>query len=164
MSIDLNALKEKLQTIFEAANTATAARDLSSGLVDRVKQVLKVNPGKIPIQPSFYPCVTTFIEGKEIELKSIGRDQLSVKREAHVNLAIVGVTFNSTFADPNVDQADEDCENLMENIEQILRADPTLGGTVTWQYPTGVTYHTIVPKERTMLRAGIINIRTKIFY
>jgi hypothetical protein len=167
MSLDLNNLKDQIQGIFETANTTTAARDLSSGLLKRVQKVLKVNPARIPIQASIYPCVTVFIGKKDIEQKSIGKSQANVKREGRIEVTVVGAVMNTTITSIDEDQADEDCESLMENIEEILRANETLAGTVTWSFPKGVTYHNLaigMKDEEVHLRAGLLTLEAKVFY
>jgi hypothetical protein len=164
MSIDLNNLKEQIQTIFEAANTTTASRDLSSGLETRVQRVLKVNPARIPVQASWYPFVTIFIDNKSIIQDGIVKDQLTAKRRAKVDIKVIGAVWNSTVSDDETDSADEDCEDLMENIEEILRANSTLSGVATWSFPTNITYHSASLDEETHIRAGILNLEATIFY
>lgn len=164
MSIDLNNLKEQIQTIFEAANTTTASRDLSNGISKRVQKVLKINPARIPVQASWYPFVTTYIESKDVELVDFAKDQLTAKRKSIVELKVIGAVWNSSISDAASDPADEDCEDLMENIEEILRANPTIAGTCLWSYPTGVTYHNVGLDEGVHIRAGILNLEATIFY
>lgn len=164
MSVDLNNLKEQIQTIFQAANTTTATRDLSSGLETRVQRVLKINPGRIPVQGNWYPFVTIYIDRKDVELTDFAKDQLTAKRKCDVDVKIIGAVWNSSVTDEEVDPADEDCEDLMENIEQILRANPTLGGVATWAKPTDVTYHNATLDEGAHIRAGILNLTATIFY
>jgi hypothetical protein len=164
MSIDLNNLKEQIQGIFETANTTTASRDLSSGLETRVQRVLKVNPSRIPIQASWYPFVTIFIDNKTVVQDGMVKDQQTAKRKAKIDVKIIGAVWNSTISDDETDPADEDCEDLMENIEEILRANSTLAGVTTWSFPTNVTYHSADLDEDTHIRAGILNLEATIFY
>lgn len=164
MSIDLNNLKEQVQSIFQVANTTTASRDLSNGLETRIQRVLKVNPARIPVQASWYPFVTCYIANKSISNVDFAKDQLTAKRKAVIDLKIVGAVWNSTISDDEVDPADEDCEDLMENIEQIMRANPTLGGVATWSYPTDITYHNASLDEETHIRVGMMNLEATVFY
>lgn len=164
MSLDLNNLKEQIQSIFQTANTTTATQDLSSGLTNRVQRVLKVNPSYIPVQSDWYPYVSIFIEGKEIELKDIAATQLAAKREGTTTVKIVGAVWNSALSDDEIDAADEDCEDLMENIEQILRGNPTLAGAATWSAPTRVTYHNASLGEGVHLRAGVLDLEVTNYY
>src|SRR3990167_2051134 len=153
MAVDLNNLKEQIQTIFETANTTTATADLSSGLETRVQSVLKINPARIPVQATWYPFVTCYIDSKEIELMDFAVNQTTAKRMAKIDLKIVGAVWNSSITDAAVDPADENCEDLMENIEEILRANPTLGGVATWSKPTLVTYHNVGLEDGAHIRA-----------
>jgi hypothetical protein len=164
MAIDLGNIKEQIQGIFETANTTTASVDLSNGLLTRVQKVLKVNPARIPVQASFHPFVTVYVDNKGITPQDIAVNQTNSKRRAEVDIKIAGAVWNNIYVNPDVDDADDDCESLMENIEQILRANPTLAGTVTWSFPNQVTYHTTNLDSNVNLRAGILNLKTTIFY
>ena len=164
MAHDLNNVKEQVQIILEAANTTTASVDLSSGLETRVQRILKVNPGRIPVQASWYPFVTVFIDRKSMSHQDIAATQSNAKRRAEVDLKIIGAVWNSTISNDEEDPADEDCEQLMESIEQVIRNAATLNGTVLWTTPTDVTYHNANLDEETHVRVGILNIRTSMFY
>lgn len=164
MSIDLNNLKTQLQTIFSAANTTTASRDLSNGLETRVQSILTVNPARIPVQSSWYPFVTIYIDSKEITQEGFVKDQVTAKRKSIIDVKVIGAVWNSTVVDNQVDPADDDCESLMENIEEILRSNPTIAGVATWSIPTNVTYHSAPIAEEASLRAGILNLQTTVFY
>lgn len=164
MSVDLNNLKEQIQTIFQTENTTTATRDLSSGLETRVQRVLKVNPARIPIQSTWYPFVSVWIDKKDVEPSDFARTQLSARRKCEVDLKIVGAVWNSSITDEEIDPADEDCEDLMENIEEILRGNPTLNSLTSWSFPQSITYHNASLDEGAHIRAGILSLRAVIFY
>lgn len=164
MALDLKTLKTTMAGIFTTANDTAAAYDLSSGMDNRVSKVLTVNPTRIPIQASFYPCVTLFMSDKQIQDRSMAGNQQSGKRYSELNIKIAGVVWNSSVADPTKDASDDDCEHLMENIEEILRRNETLSGTVTWCYPSAVTYHQVNIDEQANLRAGIMNLKAKVLY
>src|ERR1041385_133405 len=154
MMIDLNNLKEQIQTLLQNANTTTASIYLSNNLETKVQRVLKVNPARIPVQASWYPFVTCMIDSKKIEPSDFVKDQATAKRKASIRVKVIGSVWNSTVSDEELDPADEDCEKLMESVEAILRADPTIAGTSTWQFPSDVTYHNIQLDEETHIRAG----------
>lgn len=162
--LDLNGIKNQLKTIFMAANTITAATDMSSGLETRVQNVLTVNPARIPIQATWYPYVTIFIDQKIPEEKTINRSQTDGTRRAEIEIKIVGAVWNSTVSDETKDDASDDAESLMENIEQILRANSTIGGKVNWSFPTGITYHNLRLEEETSIRAGMMSFKAVAFY
>lgn len=162
--LDLNGIKEQLQTIFEAANTTTATRDLSSGLETRVQKILKVHPGRIPIQANWYPFVTIYIEAKDVAEKSICKGQANSKRRADVDIKIAGCVWNSTVANDDGDDASDDAESLMENIEQILRSYTDINSTVSWSFPVRITYHNYAFEEDASLRAGVMTYRAIAYY
>jgi hypothetical protein len=164
MAIDLNNVKEQIQSILQTANTLTATQDLSSGLETRVQRILKVNPSRIPVAAHWYPFVTVYTDSKQIEAADFAKDQLSARRKAVLNLKLIGAVWNSTISDEEVDPADEDCEDLMENIEQILRANSTLAGVCSWSFPSGVTYHNANLDEGVHIRAGILDLQATVFY
>lgn len=164
MSIDLTDLKTTLQTIFRDANTTTATRDLSSGMDTRVQHVLRVNPTLIPVQADWYPYVSVYVAGKNIEAADFAGSQLLAKREGKVMLKIVGGVWNTVCDDPAVDEADNDCDALMENIEEILRRNDTLVGKVTWQFPTRCDFYNASLGEGNALRAGQLEVEATILY
>jgi hypothetical protein len=161
--LDLNAIKEQLQTILEAANTTTASTDLSSGLETRVQKVLKLNPNLIPIQSTWFPFVTSYIDAKVIEEQTINAGQANGRRKAQVSVKVVGCVWNSTVSTEDNDEAADDCESLMENIEQILRSNLTLNSTVSWQLPTDCSYFDGM-REGAHLRAGVLTLKCTAFY
>ena len=162
--INYAQIKENVRFILDRENTTTAAQDLSSGMTDRVKKVLTLNPGRIPVQTSWYPFVTMFIDSKNIDLKDIAINQRTAKREGIIKLKLVGAVWNSKTNTKTADEADDDCEKLMENIEDILRRDPTFSGQVLWQVPTGVTFHNQALDERANLRVGVLSFDVKLLY
>lgn len=164
MPLDLNNLKEQVQTIFQAANTTTASTDLSSGLARRVRRVVKLNPALIPIQANWYPYVSVYIDSKDVTLEDFAGTQALAKRSAEVNLKIVGGVWNTLDNDDEVDEADEDCESLMENIEAILRDNPTLGNAALWSRPERIQYYNMGLGEGACLRAGVMDLKATIFY
>lgn len=164
MSADLNNIKEQIQTILADANTTTASVDLSGGLVTRVTRVLKLNPGRVPVQASWYPFVTTFIESKTVILQDIAATQQAAKRRSEVEVRILGAVWNSTFSDNEVDPSDDECEDLMENIEEILRRNNTLNGAVLWHMPSDVKYYNTNLDEETHIRIGVLSLKASVFY
>ena len=165
MPIDLNNIKTQIKSILDTANTTTASTDLSNSLVgDRVKKVFKFDMENIPVQADYYPLVTTFIDGKNIEPSTIAVNQSIGKRTAEVDVKVVGATFHSDFRSNVEDQASEDRNQLMENIEEILRANSTLNNTVLWNFPSDVVYESGILDEDTIVKVGVLNLRCKVHY
>lgn len=162
--IDFSAIKERIQSVLETANTTTASTDLSNGLSARIQKVVKINPERIPIQANIFNYVTIFVDSKDIDETAMAANQTNVKRKATVDLKILGVVWNPNVTALDEDAADNDCEKLMENVEHILRSDPTINSNAIWSHPTGVTYHSGPVAEESHMRAGIMNYRAVIFY
>lgn len=164
---DLNGIKTQVQTILLAANTTTGSPiDLSADLADsvRVREILKIHPELIVPQASFFPLVTCYISDKSQKRDDIASTQLAAKRRSTITMDVVGSVWNNNFKVDDEDPADEDINHLMENIELILRSNPTLNGKVTWQKPTSCRYYTTILDEQTHLRSGILRYECEIFY
>jgi hypothetical protein len=166
--IPYSSIKTAVQNILETANTTTGSPiDLSNSLSDRVKKVLQINVEKIPIQPSFFPCVTMFIDNKQVTLKDISRTMLQGRRQGDIDLKIIGLVWIDNMSTANFeykDLADNECEQLMENVEEVLRNDPTLLGNALWSKPTDVTFHTYPVSEGSHMRAGVMNYKISVLY
>lgn len=162
---DLNGIKDELISLFTTANTVGASPvDLSDGLNKRIQKVLGVRPDLLPIQASFYPCVTCYIDAKEVTGSDIARDQLSAKRQAEVRFDIVGIISDSKITDKTRDLASDDINRLMENIELILRSSPNLNGKVLWQAPQTCQYFAGSLDSQTQVRAGILSVKARVYY
>lgn len=164
MSINLNNVKTQIKSILDTANTTTASRDLSSGMTRRVQRVFKTNVERIPIQGSLIPAVTIFMDSKDIEQATIARTQAGAVRKGLLSVKVAGMIFNPLFQSVDADPADEDLENLMENIEEILRGNSSINSLATWSIPTEVTYHSGIVEEETHFRVGIMNLDLTVFY
>lgn len=167
MSINITTLKSNIKGLLDTANTTTAQADLSSNLTSRVQKVLTVNVERLPVQPSFFPCVTMFVESKDIELIDMAGSQLVGRRRGEIDVKLVGLVWidNMNTADFELkDLADNEIEHLMENIEQVLRADPTLQGIAVSSKPTNVSYHSFSLQEEAHMRAGIMNLQVRVHY
>lgn len=161
----LNTIKDNLKSLFNTANTTTASPiDLSSDLTRRVQKVLSVHPAMIPIQASHYPYVTSYIAEKPIEADQIAKDQLNPKRKSRIAIDIVGGIWNQNITDLTKDNADTDINYLMENIELVLRSDPTLSTAVSWQIPKNCSYYSNMVDSNSHIRIGILRIEAMIFY
>jgi hypothetical protein len=166
--ISLDTLKTNIKSILDAANTTTGSPiDLSSGLNTRVSRVLKVHPARIPIQPSFFPYIASYVSKINVEQVTMGNrgSQASALRMALVEIAIVGVCYEPFFTDINEDQGEENVERLMQNVEEILRSNPSLNHTsTTWVIPKNHEFIDTEYTESAHLRAGIFTIQAKVHY
>jgi len=164
-TVDLPNILAQIKYVLDQANTTSGADpfDLSSNMQNRVQKVLKYNLEKIQIQPSYFPAVTTFIEGKSIESQSIAGTQRRGKRKATVSVAIAGIVYENRVSNDLEDAASQDLEYLMENVELVLRSYADLSQTVKWQIPNDVDYFP-VGEEEALLRVGVISMNVIVFY
>lgn len=164
-TVNIHNIKESIRFILDQANTATSSSvDLSSGLDTRVRSIFKLNPEKIQPQPSLFPCVTVFCDRKEIEQKDINTSMVVGRRRAKVHIKIVGILWNDQVSNIRYDDADDDIEQLMENVEAVLRHYATLGNNCNWQLPEDVTYHSVQYDEQTHMRVGVLGLVASVFY
>lgn len=164
MAIDINNIKTQFKSIFDSANTTTADYDLSTGMNNRVQKVLKLNPLKIPIQPSFFPYVTIYPDTKDIELVTIAKNQQIGKRMAELSFNVIGAVWEQLISDITADDADDEIENLMENVEEVLRRNFKLNDSVKWTIPESTSYHALPLDEETHMRVGLLTLNAKIEY
>jgi hypothetical protein len=115
-------------------------------------------------QLSEFPRMTMWVDRKSIETQAMARNQIAPKREATLSVNLAGIVVNDNMVTRVEDPADKDVEKLMENAEYILRDNPDLSGTVTWQMPIDVDYHSDRISEQTHMRVGIMTIDCKVFY
>ena len=163
--VPITTIKENMQTLLQVNNTTTSSvLDLSDGMVNRVQKILKINPEAIPQQASFYPLVTIWMEGKVPEFDTIAKKLSTAAKVATITMNIAGIVWNANLVSDDEDPSDEDTENLMENIEEILRSDDTFSGTVKWHKSGKVSYHNAPFDEDSHLRAGLTSYEMKVFY
>lgn len=164
MSIDLNNIQTQIKLILDTANTTTATNNLSDSMSDKVRNVFKLNPMKLPIQASQYPFVSVSIDGKSIEQINLGIGSANVQREASVDVNIIGGVYEDNFGAITEDPATTEIQLLMENIEEILRNNVTVNNTASWSGPNDVRYDTLQLEEGAHVRASLMVFRMKIFY
>lgn len=166
--IDLDGIKNSVKSILEAANTTTGQPiDLSSGMVKRVNKILTLNPERLPIQPTFFPAITVFYQGKDVDWRDMAVNGLNARMRARVKAKILGIVWLDDMNSANFqykDLADNECENLMENIEQVLRSDPTLQGKALFSRVTGAEYFNVSLGEDAHFRAGTIDFEITVQY
>jgi len=155
MAIDINNIKTQFKSIMDAANTTTAAYDLSTGMNTRVQSIFKVNPLKIPVSSSYYPYVTIYADTKDIQQTNINTNFKIAKFGANLNLLVVASVWEPQQFDMTEDEGDEQIEVLMENIEEILRRNHKLNASVGWCKFDRVEYHTLPIEEQTHIRYGV---------
>lgn len=165
--VDIDGIKGAIKSILDAANTTTGSPiDLSAGLATRVQRVMTIDPSRIVPQPSFFPFITVVARSKDIEQQTIGHkgNQTSALRLGVLSVDIIAASYEPFFTNLNEDQGAENTEQLMENIEEILRANVDLNSTCSWAHPVRLQLDGIPWDEEAHLRAGILSLECKVFY
>lgn len=164
--VNISNIKTQIKSILDTANTTTASVDLSNGMDTRVNRVMKIHPLKIPVQPHFFPFVSMYIDGKEIEQVTMGTrgNQTTALREGELLVNIACAVQEPIISDIDEDQSDENVEQLMENVEEILRANHNLNSSVSWSIPDAAEFHDEPWDERTFIRGAVLSLRCKVFY
>ena len=165
-TVNIPNIKELIRFVLADNNTTTSSiLDLSSSMSTRVKQVAKLNPEKIPFQPSVFPYVTIYTDRKSVDIADISSNQVAGRRKAELTFKLVGAVLNTNYQS-NIfnDAADEDIEKLMENVEGILRGYPDLNQSIKWQFPTDVQYFSTNIGEDAHMRVGVLDLQATLFY
>jgi hypothetical protein len=164
--INIDNIKTQFKTILDTANTTTASPvDLSDGLARRVQRVMKIHPGRIQVQASFIPFVTIWADSVDLEPLDICKNQVTAQREANFTFKVAVACFEPFPASDNdEDQGSENCEKLIENVEQILRSNQDLNSAVKWQFPDRIEFDETQYSEETNLRAAIMDLNCRIYY
>ena len=163
--LDLNGIKTAIKTILDNANVVGGSPiDLSNGLQYRVKKVLKIDPEKIVIQVDLFPLVTILIQDKTIKQSGIAINQVNAKRETDLTIEVLAACWDERWIDVTQDPPVEQAEKLAENIEEILRSNPTLGGTVLWAIPTATKFYSNIIAEDVNLRSAVITLNARAYY
>lgn len=162
--LDLNNIREQMRSILSNANTTTASVDLSQNLTNRIVCITKKNPEKIDILGNEMPAVCIYSKSKEIAQKDVVINLSTGKREGRYKVQIAGLCFEPFGTDTDEDDSETELEYLMENIEEILRANATLNGSVKWNLPVDVNYHSASFDEEAHFRVGFLNIDIMTLY
>jgi len=164
--LDIDGIKDAMVTLFSSNNNVSGSPvDLSADLSRRVVGIYKINPERLGVQLSQLPAVTVWTDGKEEFQQNMGVSQINARRHSHLMLNIAGILWNDDY-DYNEDTAETDIIALMENVESILRGDPTLGGTVLTSMIERVSYFTIANDrtEQANYRVGLMRYRCRVEY
>lgn len=168
---DVDGIQDFLKSTFIANNAAdqmaTPAPDyyLSTGMTKPVKQFFTVRPENIKPQANVMPCISVHYEGKIPVSSGIAINQKIAKRRCEASFVITAMIWNQNFsANIQDDPADRDMQKLMENIEELLRSHPTLGGRCLWQIPGQVSIHDANMSEKTHFSVAFMELKVTAFY
>jgi len=165
-TFSLNALKERIQTILETANTTTASNDLSSGMDSRIVRISKMNPDKVFAQATKHPSLHIYPENVTMESQGIAKTQATAKRRTEFNINIAGIYQSFALEDIEEDKAQKNLEIMMSNLESVLRDSPTLTDYtgVLYQIPTGIQYGIGGLDEDCYFRIGVLSLKVVTLY
>jgi len=133
---DYNAIIDKFVDILQAANTTTAAFDISAGLTKRAQTIARTDLSIVPEFKANYPLVNVrLIDRREYPGAITGSN---FNREIFLDMKIQ--TIYDDFA-----AADENNWKLLSNVEANLRYSKDL-----WNYEVGgFKVLSVLPKETT---------------
>lgn len=164
--LDLAGIKTEIKNVLDGANSAGASPvDLSNSMNDRVQKVFTKNPNLLfHIQSSQYPWVTIWTEDKSNFQDTMSRTQLGAKRVCDVSINIAGAVYEDNILNADLDEAQDQIEELMENVEYILRSNDTFNGKVLHHSPQALSYGELPMSEDAHLRLGVLTIQCKVHY
>jgi len=106
-----------------------------------------------------------YLSKKDIEQKTIAKDQVNGKRAATLTWTLVGLEATQILpGTTTADDLDANLEKLMENTERVLRSYADLGGYTNWQFPTGVSYHSARIDDVNHMRVAFMDLQCKVYY
>lgn len=164
MSLNIKGIKNSIKSVLDAANTTTASYDLSTSLTSRVITVSTISPNAYHFTADKLPAVSIWTNSKAISAPGIVKDQITAKREGLAKFFVAGFVWNSDFMDIYGDSSDDEIETLMENIEEVLRRNTDLSGTVLWNKPTECEYHSLSLSNEQHYKVGILTVECKQLY
>jgi len=107
--------------------------------------------------------VSVYGDEQIVQAQAIIQAQLG-QQEITESLMKATLDFASAKKIDLASAADNDIAQLMENIEEVLRRNDTLNGTVLSQMSTDVTYHDYARSEEEHYKVGIIDVTVRQLY
>lgn len=134
MSFSAKTVRDAIVSILASQNTTTATIDLSTSLRTRVQTVSKGN-FKDPVLNILYPAVKVQVDSISDEFFAIGN---SSKRDITSSYIIRAAT--QAMTPDGAPSAEDECLQLAENLDNILRTYTDLSGTCSYSRITGVDF------------------------
>jgi len=123
------------RTIIDNLKTAiSGGTGLNTNLSRVVMQVVDGDPFIVPIPNTMYPTIMVDLMGMEEEWSDLGNSRKNITLTLNIYCLIF---YQGTSAD-----SDKEAHHLADNVEQIIRADVTLSGTVDWMSPASTDFAT----------------------
>lgn len=127
MAVDVLSIKNSLKNLLEKNNTNTSNYDISTDLVSRVKKISSANSKKLPVLKLDYPVV--FVELKNNKDSHIEMGN-TARRDTEISIDIVPVIDYGMGTTEAQENSDDECFQLSQNIQYLLRNYITLSSTV----------------------------------
>jgi hypothetical protein len=142
MALDYKDKISALKAIFVAANTTTAAADLSSSLTSRIADdcIFTDDIETKSIKANEFPCVFIRVTDKTEEFATLGATgAASNYKQADITYQIVGMYRKDGAWSDNATLYDE-VYKMASNIEGVLRNNVTLGNSAMWCQPETTSF------------------------
>jgi hypothetical protein len=165
MALDINNIKDQIKSILDTSNDSGATYDLSSNMTERVTGVYRLRPERLRDIGDHYPLVTIYTVRKSTQNADIALSLQTGKRFADITFEIAGVIYDTNYITDNTENPSQnEAEYLMENIEQVLRNDGQLNGTVKWHSVVDVNYFALPVDEESHYTVAIMELECRVQY
>jgi hypothetical protein len=140
VSFDYIAKLTSVYNVLADANTTTAAVDLSEGLTERIKNIVKDDPRVRSAKDNEHPFVWVWLEDTSQEFAEIGPDsQGRVTKRKKVNYRILATIHKPGMIATSAQGLDE-VYQLADNIENVFQKEYDLSGTALWCNPAATEF------------------------
>lgn len=155
-----------LRDLLIAHNTSTASPDLSGDLDSRIndKDIMIGDPQITHIRGDRYPFLFVRLSNAQEEFQSLGTTGArGCKKAKTLNVDIFGFYRRDGAADKYGDLL-QDMYRLARNIEGVVQADPTLGGTALWANPRNTTFANLPMDGGTWVKAVLVEVEARYLF
>lgn len=135
MALDITSIMDSIKNLLEKNNTITSSYNISNGLNGKVKSFYSGIQGmseNTPVALSLYPAVFVELSRKVENYERLGSPN---RRDADIEMNIIPITnygAGTSSQSKSRMNADYECINLTQNIEELIRNKITLSNTVSW--------------------------------
>jgi hypothetical protein len=159
---NLTALKDLLIE----HNTSTASPDLSADLDLRVRHddVHIGDPSLTHIRNDRYPALFVRIADAQEEFQSLGTTGARGVKKAKTVVYDVFAFYRRDGAAAEYGELLQDAYRLARNVEGVIQADPTLGGTAMWANPKNTQFANIPFDGGTWVKSVLIEIEARYLF
>ena len=156
---------DNIQSILKDWNKATATYDLSTNLDKRIGVISKRNPSFIVDQPSQLPAICIRIDNDTKAFEEMSRTNLQASKKSELTFSIIGLLWYNPLlgnVDAN-DPSDDEIHYMAENVEEVLRRNHKLNGSVLYSYPESIDFYEDLDEE-SYFRTFVMSYKAILFY